>query len=111
MECPECGFEQPDQTTECLRWDHTFAALAHYLGKGVILCALAWGGFILFKQYQNLNLRDWPIGIASAFLKTFVRFAIDRYPWAELRYRYLRKSGCRTGQSAATHRTSPLRSI
>ncbi len=44
--------------TGLIQYDHTLAGLAHYSGKGVILCALAWGGFILFKQYQNLNIRD-----------------------------------------------------
>ena len=44
--------------TGLIQYDHTFAALAHYVGKGVILCALLWGGYILFKQFQNLNLRN-----------------------------------------------------
>jgi len=44
--------------TGLIHYDHTIAGLAHYLGKGVILCALVWGGFILFKQYQHLNFRD-----------------------------------------------------
>ncbi len=38
-----------------LRYDHLLAHLADKLGTLLILTSLAWAGYILFKQYQNLN--------------------------------------------------------
>jgi hypothetical protein len=43
------------QETGLLRYDHFLAHLAYILGTGLMLCAFAWGGYILIKQYKNLN--------------------------------------------------------
>jgi hypothetical protein len=37
-----------------LRYDHFLAHSAYFSGTVLMLCAFAWGGFILFKQYKNL---------------------------------------------------------
>jgi hypothetical protein len=41
--------------TGLLRYDHFIASLAYHLGTVLMFCAFAWGGYILFKQYKNLN--------------------------------------------------------
>ena len=43
--------------TGLIRYDHMLAKLADTLGKMLMLCALAWGGYILFKQYKNIQKR------------------------------------------------------
>jgi hypothetical protein len=40
--------------TGLLRFDHTLAQLSIALGIFSMLLALAWGGYLLFKQHQNL---------------------------------------------------------
>jgi hypothetical protein len=42
--------------TKMLRHDHTLANLSHALGIIVMLIAFAWGGYILFRQYKNLDV-------------------------------------------------------
>ena len=41
--------------TGLLRYDQFLAGLAHTLGTVLMLCAFAWGGYIIHKQYKNLN--------------------------------------------------------
>jgi len=36
-------------------YDHTLARMADRLGMILIICALVWGGYLLYKQYRNLN--------------------------------------------------------
>jgi hypothetical protein len=36
-------------------YDHTLAHMAHTLGIILMICALVWGGYLLYKQYRNLN--------------------------------------------------------
>jgi len=43
--------------TGLLRYHQVLADLAHVSGKILIICALAWGGCMLFKQYKNLDLK------------------------------------------------------
>jgi hypothetical protein len=43
------------QETKLLRYDHVLANLAYTLGTVLMICAFAWGGYILFKQYKNFN--------------------------------------------------------
>jgi len=38
-----------------LRYDHLLAHLADKIGALLILASLAWAGYILYRQYQNLN--------------------------------------------------------
>jgi hypothetical protein len=45
------------QETKLLRYDHALAKLAYTMGTILMVCALAWGGCILFKQYKNLDLK------------------------------------------------------
>ena len=40
-----------------LRYDHTLAQMADKTGTLLILAALVWGGYLLFKQFRNLDLR------------------------------------------------------
>ena len=42
------------QETKLLRHDHFLAHFAHILGTVLMLCAFAWGGYVLFKQYKSL---------------------------------------------------------
>ncbi len=44
------------QETRLLRYDHVLAKCAYILGTVLMICALAWGGYILFRQYKRLNL-------------------------------------------------------
>ena len=44
------------QETRLLRYDHVLAKCAYILGTGMMICALAWGGYILFRQYKKLDL-------------------------------------------------------
>jgi len=39
-----------------LRCDQMFARLAHGLGVLLVLLSLAWAGYLLYKQYKNLDL-------------------------------------------------------
>ena len=39
-----------------LRYDHTLARLAHDFGILLILLSFAWAGYLLYKQYRNLDL-------------------------------------------------------
>jgi len=41
--------------TNLLRYDHVLANLAYSLGTVLMICAFAWGGYILFKQYKNFS--------------------------------------------------------
>ena len=41
--------------TTLLRYDHTIAKLSYGVGTILMVCALAWGGYILYKQYKNLD--------------------------------------------------------
>jgi hypothetical protein len=41
-----------------IRYDHILASLSHKLGALVMICAYIWGGYILFKQYKNLQSFD-----------------------------------------------------
>ncbi len=36
-----------------IQYDHTLAHFAHVLGCVLMIFALVWGGYILYKQYQN----------------------------------------------------------
>lgn len=37
------------------QYDHTLAHMAHRLGSVLMIFALVWGGYILYKQYKNLE--------------------------------------------------------
>ncbi len=37
-------------------YDHTLAHITDKLGTILMICALVWGGYLLYKQYRNLNL-------------------------------------------------------
>ena len=43
--------------TKLLHYDHALAKFAYALGTVLMICAFAWGGYILFKQYKNLILK------------------------------------------------------
>jgi hypothetical protein len=38
-----------------LRWDHALGALSYAWGRFLMLAAFAWGGYVLVKQYRNLE--------------------------------------------------------
>ncbi len=38
-----------------LEYDHFLAVAAHITGIALMLCAFAWGGFLLFKQVRNVQ--------------------------------------------------------
>jgi len=38
-----------------LRYDHTLAHMANSLGIILMLASFAWGGYLLFRQYKNLD--------------------------------------------------------
>jgi hypothetical protein len=38
-----------------LRYDHTLAHMANTLGIVLMLASFAWGGYVLFRQYKNLD--------------------------------------------------------
>ena len=40
-----------------LHYDHVLAQVSDRLGSIVIMASLAWGSFVLFKQYRRLHLR------------------------------------------------------
>jgi hypothetical protein len=42
--------------TGLLRYDHVLAKLSYMAGTIMMTAALAWGGYILFRQYRNLDL-------------------------------------------------------
>ena len=39
-----------------LRYDHTLAHIAYSLGIVLMLISFVWAGYLLFKQYRNLDL-------------------------------------------------------
>ena len=39
------------------RYDHALASLSYMTGTILMICALAWSGYILLKQYKNINRR------------------------------------------------------
>jgi len=41
--------------TKLLRYDHVLAKFAFGLGTALMIGAFAWGGYILYQQYKNLN--------------------------------------------------------
>ena len=41
--------------TNLLHYNHALAKMADTLGTVLMLIAFVWGGYILFKQYQNLD--------------------------------------------------------
>jgi hypothetical protein len=38
-----------------LRYDHTLAYMAHYFGIVLMLLSFGWAGYLLLKQYRNLD--------------------------------------------------------
>jgi hypothetical protein len=40
-----------------LRYDHVIAQISHKAGIVIMLLAYLWGGYILFKQFRNLDLK------------------------------------------------------
>ncbi len=38
-----------------LQYDHILASTANFFGTLFMLCAVAWGGFLLFKQFKNIE--------------------------------------------------------
>jgi hypothetical protein len=38
-----------------LRYDHTLAHMAYTVGTILVLASFAWGGYVLFRQYKNLD--------------------------------------------------------
>jgi hypothetical protein len=40
-----------------IRYDHTLAQIADKTGALLILGSLAWGGYLLFRQFRNLDLK------------------------------------------------------
>lgn len=41
--------------TGLLRYDHTLAHFSYSLGILFMILAFAWGGYLLFRQHQNLE--------------------------------------------------------
>lgn len=41
-----------------LNYDHLLAKTAHILGALFIICALVWGGYMLFKQYRSFRAEE-----------------------------------------------------
>lgn len=39
-----------------LRYDHTLARIGYDLGVLLMLISFAWAGYLLFKQYRNVDL-------------------------------------------------------
>ena len=37
------------------KYDHTLAQTADRLGLLVMICALIWGAYLLYKQYKNIG--------------------------------------------------------
>ncbi|MCG6918761.1 MAG: zinc ribbon domain-containing protein [Deltaproteobacteria bacterium] len=44
------------RTLGCLKYDHFLAKLAYTTGLLLMILALAWGGYLLYRQFKNL---DW----------------------------------------------------
>jgi hypothetical protein len=40
-----------------IHYDHTLARMADKTGALIVLVSLAWGGYLLFKQYKNLDFK------------------------------------------------------
>ena len=40
-----------------IRYDHFLAGLSHSFGAVLMICAFIWGGYILFKQSKNLDVK------------------------------------------------------
>ena len=41
-----------------IRYDHILAKFSYKLGTVLIIISFVWGGYILFKQYKDLNLKN-----------------------------------------------------
>jgi hypothetical protein len=41
-----------------LRYDHTLAQTADKVGAILVLASLAWGGYLLYRQFRNLDLKS-----------------------------------------------------
>jgi len=44
--------------TGLIRYDHTIAGISYKIGIGLMLISIAWGGYLLYKQYRNLDLHS-----------------------------------------------------
>ena len=42
--------------TGLIRCDHILAKMSHMIGAVIMICAIVWGGYLLFKQYKNLDI-------------------------------------------------------
>ena len=40
-----------------LELDHALAGFVNFLGMGLMVLALIWGAYLLYRQYQNLDRR------------------------------------------------------
>ncbi|MDA8241974.1 MAG: hypothetical protein M0Z67_16615 [Nitrospiraceae bacterium] len=40
-----------------LQYDHLLAKTSHMIGALLMVCAVSWGGFLLFKQFRNRRLK------------------------------------------------------
>jgi hypothetical protein len=43
--------------TGLIRYDHVLATFSYKFGSIIMIISFAWGGYILFKHYQNLNFK------------------------------------------------------
>jgi len=43
------------RTLGWLKYDHTLAKMSYVIGIVLIITALAWGGYILYSQYKNVD--------------------------------------------------------
>ena len=41
-----------------IRYDHILANFSYKLGTVLMISSFVWGGYMLYKQYNNLNLKD-----------------------------------------------------
>jgi hypothetical protein len=39
-----------------LKYDHTLAGIAHTFGIVLMIMAFVWGGYLLFRQFKNIDL-------------------------------------------------------
>lgn len=44
--------------THLLKYDHLLARASYDLGIGLMLAVFAWGGYVLYRQFRNLDLGD-----------------------------------------------------
>ena len=57
QECDTChDWEYILRKLGLLQADHFLGQTSHYFGIALMLCALGWGGFLLFRQYRKLSL-------------------------------------------------------